>query len=85
MCEETWTSDPFLPGMDEQGKATMVGLMMARKHQAGLRGKAAKSFTAGIRLKFASAALPTVVVPGIPGLRARSFRLQYTYSPTTTS
>ena len=33
--------------------------MMARKHQAGLRGKAATSFTAGIRLKFASAALST--------------------------
>ena len=59
VCEETRTSDPFLHGMDEQGKATMVGLRMARKHQAGLRGKAATYFTAGIRLKFASAALST--------------------------
>ena len=37
----------------------MVGLMMARKHQAGFRGKAATSFTAGVRLKFACAALST--------------------------
>ena len=51
------TSDPFLSGMDVQGKATMVALMMARKHQAGLRGKAATSFTAGIRMKFVCAAL----------------------------
>lgn len=51
VCSSTW--------MDEQGKATMVGLMMARKHQAGLRGKAATSFIAGIQLKFASAALST--------------------------
>ena len=57
VCEEMQTSDPFLSGMDVQGKATMVALMMARKHQAGLRGKAATSFTAGIRMKFVCAAL----------------------------
>ena len=59
VCEETQTSDPFLSGMDEQEKASMVGLMMARKHQAGFRGKAATSFTAGVRLKCACAALST--------------------------
>ena len=35
VCEETQTSDPFLSWMDEQEKASMVGLMLARKHQAG--------------------------------------------------
>ena len=57
VCEETRTADPFLSGMDVQGKATMVALMMARKHQAGHRGKAATSFTAGVRMKFVCAAL----------------------------
>ena len=51
--------DPMLTGMGEEDKAALVSLMMMRRHQAGKRGKAATSFTAAIRLRFARATCST--------------------------
>ena len=51
--------DPFLRALTEDEKASLVSIMMLRKHQAGHRGKAATSFTAGIRMRFAQETLPT--------------------------
>ena len=43
--------DPFVSCAEEEEKAALVGLMMMRKHEQGLRGKQATSFTAAIRLR----------------------------------
>ena len=51
--------DPFLRNVAEEEKASLVGLMMLRRHEAGHRGKAATSFTAGVRLRFAQETLDT--------------------------
>lgn len=56
---EAGEEDPFLRGCDEEDKSALVGLMMLRKHQEGLRGKKATAFTAGIRLRFAQQGFPT--------------------------
>ena len=49
--------DPFVSCAEEEEKAALVGLMMMRKHEQGLRGKQATSFTAAIRLRFAQQGL----------------------------
>ena len=49
--------DPFVRCAEEEEKAALVGLMMMRKHEQGLRGKQATSFTAAIRLRFAQQGL----------------------------
>jgi hypothetical protein len=51
--------DPFLRNVAEEEKASLVGLLMLRRHEAGHRGKAATSFTAGVRLRFAQETLDT--------------------------
>ena len=51
--------DPFLLALREDEKSSLVALMKLRRHEAGLRGKAATSFTAGIRMRFAQETLPT--------------------------
>ena len=51
--------DPFLSAIGEDEKAFLVSLMMLRKHHARHRGKAATSFTAGIRMRFARETLST--------------------------
>ena len=59
MKSEVNQDDPFLSAIGEDEKAFLVSLMMLRKHQAGHRGKAATSFTAGIRMRFAQETLST--------------------------
>lgn len=44
---------------DSKHKSSMVGLFLCRRHQSGLRSKAATAVTAGIRMKFALALEPT--------------------------
>jgi hypothetical protein len=56
---ETGSDDPFLTGMPDNDRASLVCLMMLRRHQSGKRGKAATAFTAAIRLTFARAMLST--------------------------
>jgi hypothetical protein len=43
---ETGSDDPFLTKYSDDEKASLVALMMMRRHEAGRRGKAATSFTA---------------------------------------
>ena len=45
--------------VSEEEKASLVGLMMLRRHKRNSRGKAATAFTAAIRLEFAKARMPT--------------------------
>ena len=67
-CWELWVAflkneadedDPFLRGAGEEEKASLVAIMMLRKHQQGLRGKQATSFTAAIRLRYSQQGLST--------------------------
>ena len=51
--------DPFLRNVGEEEKASLVGIMMLRKHEQGLRGKQATSFTASIRLRFSQQGFST--------------------------
>ena len=51
--EETGSDDPFLSGYTDDEKASLVALMMMRRHQAGKRGKAATAFTAAVRQMYA--------------------------------
>ena len=44
--------DGYLRGVADADKAALVGLFMFRRYQAGARGKAATSVTAGIRMHF---------------------------------
>ena len=53
-------NDPFVGGAGEEEKASLVGIMMLRKHEQGQRGKQATSFTAAIRLRFSQEGLSTV-------------------------
>ena len=46
-------------GWTDSDKAALVGLMLQKRHQDGLRGKQATTVTAGIRLYFMKAVLPT--------------------------
>ena len=51
--------DPFVGEAREDEKASLVGLMMLRRHEQGLRGKQATSFTAAIRMRFAQQGFST--------------------------
>ena len=51
--EETGSDDPFLSEYTDDEKASLVALMMMRRHQAGKRGKAATAFTAAVRQMYA--------------------------------
>ena len=64
---EQWTSlvksevdedDPFLSNAREEEKASLVAIVMLRRHEQGLRDKQATSFTAAIRMRFAQQGLP---------------------------
>ena len=52
-------NDPFVGGAGEEEKASLVGIMILRKHEQGQRGKQATSFTAAIRLRFSQEGLST--------------------------
>jgi hypothetical protein len=56
---ETGSDDPFLTECTEDEIATLVALMMMRRHEAGKRGKAATSFTAAVRQMYARMMLST--------------------------
>ena len=49
--------DPYVSSAGEKEKAALVAIMMLRKHEQGLRGKQATSFTAAIRMRFAQEGL----------------------------
>jgi hypothetical protein len=59
--EETG-SDDFLTECTEDEKATLVALMMMRRHETGKQGKAATSFTAAVRQMYARMMLPTACI-----------------------
>jgi hypothetical protein len=50
---ETGSDDPFLTACTDDEKASLVALMMMRRHEAGKRGKAATAFTAALRQMYA--------------------------------
>ena len=52
---------------DEEERASLVGLMMLRRHKRNARGKVATAFTAAIRLVFAKARLSHSGLPGLHG------------------
>ena len=65
---EQWTSflksevdedDPFVRSAGAEEKASLVGVMMLRRHEQGLRDKRATSFTAAIRIRFSQQGLST--------------------------
>ena len=65
---EQWTSflksevdedDPFVRSAGAEEKASLVGVMMLRRHEQGLRDKQATSFTAAIRIRFSQQGLST--------------------------
>ena len=67
-CWEQWASfvksevdedDPFVRSAGEEEKASLIGIMMMRKHGQGLRGKQATAFTAAIRLRFSQQGFST--------------------------
>lgn len=51
--KETGSDDPFLTECTDDEKASLVALMMMRRHEAGKRGKAATAFTAAVRQMYA--------------------------------
>jgi hypothetical protein len=51
--EETGSDDPFLTEYTDDEKASMMALLMMRRHRMGKRGKAATAFTAAVRQMFA--------------------------------
>ena len=52
---ETGSDDPFLTVCTDDEKASLVALMMMRRHEAGKRGKAATAFTAAVRQMYTRA------------------------------
>ena len=70
--EETGSEDPYLTGMKDKRKAALVSLMMMRRHQSGKRGKAATSFVAAVRHRFARAMCSTVFLDSAIISTARS-------------
>jgi hypothetical protein len=50
---ETGSDDPFLTGYTDDEKASLIALMMMRRHEAGKRGKGATAFTAAVRQMYA--------------------------------
>ena len=59
MKSEVDEDDPFVRSAGEEEKASLVAIMMLRKHEQGSRGKQATSFTAAIRLRFSQQGLST--------------------------
>jgi hypothetical protein len=51
--EETGSDDPFLSERSENEKASLVALIMMRRHQSGKSGKATTAFMAAVRQMFA--------------------------------
>ena len=51
--KETGSNDPFLTTCTDDEKASLVALMMMRRHEEGKRGKAATAFTAAVRQMYA--------------------------------
>ena len=51
--------DPFVECAGEEEKASLVGIMMLRRHEQGLRGKQATAFTASIRMNFVQQGVST--------------------------
>ena len=45
--------DPFMSREGGEEKASLVGIMMLKRHEQGLRRKQAASFAAAIRMRFA--------------------------------
>jgi hypothetical protein len=70
--EEANISDPYLQGLHEDEKASLVSLMMLRRHKQNRRGKAATAFTAAIRLEFAKRRLSTTFLDSAVVSTARS-------------
>jgi hypothetical protein len=62
--DEVNIDDPYLRGVSEEEKASLVGLMMLRRHKRNARGKSATAFTAAVRLKFAKASVQAI--NGVP-------------------
>ena len=67
-CWEQWVlylksevneDDPFVSSTGDEEKASLVAVMMLRRHEQGLRGKQATSFTAAIRLRFSQQGIST--------------------------
>lgn len=52
LLEEIGERDPLLREFEEGDKAALVGLFLLRRYEVGLRGKAAASVTASLRLHF---------------------------------
>lgn len=57
--EELGETDPLLNDWSEDQKSMAVALFLQNRHQGGLREKRATAVTAGVRLMFTSALLPT--------------------------
>ena len=51
--------DPFVGSAVEEEKAPLVGIMMLRRHEQGLRGKRATAFAASIRMHFVQQGIST--------------------------
>ena len=51
--------DPFVGSAGEEEKASLVGIMMLRRHEQGLRCKQATAFTASIRMHFVQQGVST--------------------------
>lgn len=56
---EVDSDDPFLRGVAEEEKASLVSLLMLKRHEARHWGKVATSFTAGVRLRYPQETLDT--------------------------
>lgn len=54
-----WGKDPYLRDMSETEKASTVARYLQSRYDEGARGKSATSVTAGLRLAFTSALLPS--------------------------
>lgn len=72
LSEEANITDPYLQGVHEEEKASLVSLMMLRKYKQNRRGKAATAFTAAIRLEFAKKRLSTTFLDAAVVTTARA-------------
>ena len=59
MREAMNDEDPYLRNWSEGDRSALVCLFLRRRYQDGLRGKQATAVTAGMRLEFSKALLPT--------------------------
>lgn len=69
---EVGSEDPYLKSRGEEDKASLVCLFLMRRYQEGLRGKAATSVTAGIRINFAQELQSTTFLDHAAVAAARS-------------